>query len=735
MDTVSCLLSYPWRTLTALGGVYHVSAHHHLDKKDVAQELSATIHARLSQTLASLSTDALAALRALTKTEDLAIPRSDFVTRFGRLSPYRPWAPDAPPAPWPEPPSPAAALVHYGLAYPLELRTGQHRLNVVLLPHDLRDAIAVYLDLSIPLPPPTPHADLQLADLQLANLPAEMFAFLSLLNRRDYPVRHGRWLPPRALKLLNQRLAPPDDLGAGRSELQAARIPFLHYLAERAGLVEVIGGFLKPTLLTERWLTASHSERLRALWDVWGERCDENRALWLRYRLPTLEEDDDPVARFHALLRPLAACPIGSLGCSTDLLDALVERNPTLLRPQTSYAAWVALDPDEQARFESRARAVLLELLTGPLVWFGLLKTAIERKDQAATPPPAPLFLTPLGAALLGRDEGAWPQDPPAAFLHIAPLLDRSSDGLAILIDAPPGLSLPDRFALEAIVPPDRDSPGRYHLTRQHFLRALQRSHSVAGVVNFLERASGRALSPIVLDALYRWADEFDRVAIRQMLLLQTRDEDLLQELTAQRRIRETLGQTLNARTVEVRADRLDALRRRLAHRDILPRLELPAEDSPAGREIGPVGEGERAAIVAALRIYTHLAHELGLPTRPAHALARRWGEGLSLPLQDAVKGRVNDVLEALHRAAPVGFEDRLPEPIGPLLDKLEAAIEEEAVIEIEYYTASRAHTTVRRVEPLRLEWRGDVAYLVAYCHLRGDQRTFRVDRIERIGE
>jgi predicted DNA-binding transcriptional regulator YafY len=80
-------------------------------------------------------------------------------------------------------------------------------------------------------------------------------------------------------------------------------------------------------------------------------------------------------------------------------------------------------------------------------------------------------------------------------------------------------------------------------------------------------------------------------------------------------------------------------------------------------------------------------------------------------------------------------MEDHLPQPTGPLLEALEAAIEAGETVEIDYYTASRAHQTTRRVDPLRLEWRGDVVYLIAYCHLREDQRVFRVDRIERIGE
>jgi len=199
------LLRYPWRTLTALGNVYRVSAHHHLDKKDVARELDAAIHAQLSHTLVTLGSDALAALRALLQAENLAMPRTDFITRFGCLHPYRPWDPDAPLAPWPDPLSPAATLAYYGLVYPLNQGSTERPFSVILLPEDLCHAIVEHLDITVtlstpPLEPPTAPA---------RAVDANMFAFLSFLNRRDYLARHGRWLPPRALKCSISTLLHP----------------------------------------------------------------------------------------------------------------------------------------------------------------------------------------------------------------------------------------------------------------------------------------------------------------------------------------------------------------------------------------------------------------------------------------------------------------------------------------------------------------------------------------------
>jgi hypothetical protein len=260
----------------------------------------------------------------------------------------------------------------------------------------------------------------------------------------------------------------------------------------------------------------------------------------------------------------------------------------------------------------------------------------------------------------------------------------------------------------------------------------LQRGHTAEGVVNFLERASGRPLPAPVLGALYRWAETFGAVTIRETILLQTRDPAQMRELTAERRLRETLGATLNDRTVEVKANRMEALLRRLDYREIIPRLELSDPD-PEPFSLADQ-DAERAAAVAALQVYAHLADALGQSTRPAYALIRRWREALPLPLRDAADRRAEGIIEALHRADPLEMEDHLPQPTGPLLEALEAAIEAGETVEIDYYTASRAHQTTRRVDPLRLEWRGDVVYLIAYCHLREDQRVFRVDRIERIG-
>lgn len=65
----------------------------------------------------------------------------------------------------------------------------------------------------------------------------------------------------------------------------------------------------------------------------------------------------------------------------------------------------------------------------------------------------------------------------------------------------------------------------------------------------------------------------------------------------------------------------------------------------------------------------------------------------------------------------------------GPRLDTLREAINARRVIEMHYQRADEENST-RVVWPLGLLFWGKVWTLAAWCELRGDYRTFRIDRI-----
>jgi hypothetical protein len=712
-DLLSCLQAQRWHFLRSLARANGWPFDSNLSLAQAANHLGALLSrgATFPDLWSALSAEARSALVALLEAGGY-LPQEEFVHRFGPVRRYRPWRPDASPAPWEAPQSPAEAVVFRGLAYRVNLGTAKRPAWAAVLPDEFHAPLTALAQL-VPAPvsaslqpPPPPSAHPALA--------GDLFAFLSLLHRRDVRPIWGRWLPPTALRELNRFLSRSEALAGVRSERDAPYLAFLHYLAERAGLVHLSGHVLKPTLVAHEWLAAPSGERLARLWTVWTEEDAANGELWQCYRLPgwTLE---NTLPRFRRLLEHLARRPPGHGLPTADLLDRLADADPPLFRV-ASYTHWAGLSEETRAEYQAEVRAFLTELLDGPLTWFGVLDGD----------PPA---LTPLGAALLGREDGRWPEAPPLASLAVSPrLVETDAGASAIRLTAPPGLPLPARLALEALVPPNPAHPGRYDLTRPRLLQALQKGHTVEGIVNNLEGAAADPLPLAVVGAIYRWAEEQERLAVRQVVLLEAQDPELLQALARPKRIRETLGETLSARAVRVHADRLPALLRRLAARGYYPRLDIPPTPGPS--PVHGRGDGEGAIIAVALRVYAELADALNLPLRPPHALARAWIENLSLPQRDAAERAVAEALDHLRRAAPPKGDYRLPPPTGPLLDALEQAIAEGATVEMRYYTAGREHEMTRRVDPLRLEWRGEVAYLVAHCHLRGEQRVFRVDRI-----
>jgi proteasome accessory factor C len=94
--------------------------------------------------------------------------------------------------------------------------------------------------------------------------------------------------------------------------------------------------------------------------------------------------------------------------------------------------------------------------------------------------------------------------------------------------------------------------------------------------------------------------------------------------------------------------------------------------------------------------------------------------------------------------AALVKLEERLgPETLGELraeveegsrrvgpLDAIRAAVDSRERIEIDYYSATRDEMTTRRIDPEHVFGAIGNWYVVAWCHLVGEERLFRVDRV-----
>jgi len=64
-------------------------------------------------------------------------------------------------------------------------------------------------------------------------------------------------------------------------------------------------------------------------------------------------------------------------------------------------------------------------------------------------------------------------------------------------------------------------------------------------------------------------------------------------------------------------------------------------------------------------------------------------------------------------------------------LETLEDGVDENRTVQITYHSLSRDEVTTREVDPYGFLFRSNAWYLVGFCHLRGEIKIFKVDRIQ----
>lgn len=111
-----------------------------------------------------------------------------------------------------------------------------------------------------------------------------------------------------------------------------------------------------------------------------------------------------------------------------------------------------------------------------------------------------------------------------------------------------------------------------------------------------------------------------------------------------------------------------------------------------------------------------------GTYTRPLKRIRAKIETGLS----DIVKEKRRTTIEATHIDIAVSLEQERAELYYGLVEE---AVRNCRCLEIDYDSIGSGRTT-RVVEPYFIVFRGRAFYFVAYCRLRDDFRTFRMDRV-----
>jgi hypothetical protein len=472
------------------------------------------------------------------------------------------------------------------------------------------------------------------------------------------------------------------------------------------------GQHLKLTLRADRWLAADTTTQLQTLWAAFRAASDADRQRWARYRLPGAGLIPGPP--LDALLDRLAALVPAQPQNMATFVTALVRLDPRLW-PQTP--SWKVVEGQDPLAGASR---LITGLLTGPLAWLGAVAVTADA-----------FHLSPLGTALLHSS--------PPLLVSPTPLL--LLPGLVVLLPDYPHPH--DLFTLEQIArfdpapllpcasaPLPVRSPA-YTLTPETVIPALQQGLSLEHLVAFLESACRRPDSPDQplrlhadeLDTLQGWAAQARRLVLHRLTLLEADDAAFLDRLLQSRTVRAHVTRTLSPRLVALDQSRLPHLLRLLRRQGYFPHAHFPISDR---NTTGPLPASGQLWLAG--QFLAHLDHYLPLPLRLDHDLLDRLAADLDpAELQaacDLLAQIVHQLEEALDGYSPYPYLPARSDP-QTFLPHLQEAVTTGQPLEIVYWTAGRGERTTRTVEPLRLEERDGVEYLIAYCHLATPSVSF----------
>jgi len=492
-----------------------------------------------------------------------------FWRRFGQVRPMGPGRLERE-TPWRDPASPAEELWYAGFIFRAFSQDEAGPGEFVFIPIDLQPILPqpqVEPPLLVVAPVPAPGDGAH----NPKALVYDMFTFLVYVQNHDVrPYADGR---------LGQR-----DLAALRGQLTDAagrRLALLRHLAGVLDFVTRQGEMLRLEAdPVKRWLTSTRAQQLKVLQDAWRDDPDWNDLCYV----PSLQCDqetlwrNDPVATRRAVLALLARCPLDAWWTVASFIAATQEIHADFQRPDGDYTSWYIRDAasgEYLSGFESWERvegALLADLLTGPLLWLGIVDAVPADAGPVCR-------LTEAGTRFLGLVDGE-PEDRPSPPLLVHP--DFS-------VEVPPPANLYTRFQLERFADAQGSTvavtdlePGRYRLTVGSLGRAVARGIRVEQVLAFLQQAGERPVPANVAGQLRLWAGRFGQVELEEVALLRVKSERVLKDLTVLPETRSLINRVLTPTTALVRKRDLPRLRKELRALGYLP-PEAPSDSVEHG--------------------------------------------------------------------------------------------------------------------------------------------------------
>ena len=498
------------------------------------------------------------------------------------------------------------------------------------------------------LPPTAPLASYPSASTAQPNAFTcmhDLGVLLAFVQTTSVKPIHQRWLPATFLKQWGDHCAQFVQTPDARSEMQTQRRRFLHYIAAQMHLVTQINQQFVPTPVAWQWLQANPLSRLQHLWHGWVQ---PDLARWHLFRLPGYHWLTGPQPLLEAIHRQLIsyhreAHPIDTQD-QPNLALYRATQLATRIRLQ-EYALHDLLPANLDEPIETLTQTIV-EIITGPLVWLGVLQPLTSPDDPVRITPWGQywLGLTPAPDHPTGRPYTLTPHFAPDALdsqLYLHPSLKKPESASENSSEKPAshGSSadqpLPDVYDLMMIAvltqskhrgiggnQADNRAVPDHQITATSFVAALQQGWSAPRLVQALQRLADRNLISQEVALLYGWAGAANKMRLYYLPVLETTDPAIITRLAEQRRGRKHIVRTVSPRAAVVDGLRLPQLVKRLTDQEgVPPHWEHRPQPSASQAAIPapppvPTSTQPNAYTLLALRVYQALGHYIALPTQ-----------------------------------------------------------------------------------------------------------------------
>lgn len=317
------------------------------------------------------------------------------------------------------------------------------------------------------------------------------------------------------------------------------------------------------------------------------------------------------------------------------------------------------------------------------------------------------------------RALGLTPNTPPQEILYTpepsVPAPWRLENSHLIVSDPPDWRLLWD---LEAYLWPY--APGRYALSPASLRQAAQRGPADRFIA-VLEAGLQHPL-PHDLSAQIRGQP---LISARTGTVLEFSSAAELAQVRQLSGLRKTLAGLLSPRHVFLEPGEAAAAMRQLRRRGLF--IFWEESESSTGTDAARFTSTERAQLFSLALV----VQDLGLPFSLSETVTAKLTQGIPEPVLASARRRAETALEQVRPHWLPAAPDEIPTlPQAKLAELIQAAIRGESAIDIFYHAPGRSPEP-RHITPLLVEQRGLRWYLLAYCHDRRANRTFRLDRVK----